>query len=625
MKKHVLFFLFLSVFGISIKAQNQKFALSRQDSANIASYTQKAQEYRNNHYFKEESDCYNNIATVWWEHNYFGKAAEFYTKSLEVNKRLSNANGIAMINSNLALIYADKGDYEKSLGYFDKTLSIRKARKEKVGIIAAHINMSVVLNDLKRYDESINHLNEALDIAREMNDYTQMRSCYGMLSETYEKAADQKKSLYYFNLYKKFNELVEGKKVKKAYDYAKEQQLKKELAEKENLIKELEINKKNYELYKKGKELKKTESEKLSLLDTISRKDLELKYIENQKKLEESKNHEIILKSKLLLRNIILISSIILLSLFILIFFYLQNRKSNNKLKTKNTEISQKNEEIQVQKNNIEKLLIKTTEAHESIKKSIDYAAIIQTAMINKTPKLSDYFPNSFILYKPKDVVGGDFYWYTKVDNKIIVAAVDCTGHGVPGAFLTVLGNNLLNQIVRISGITDPGKILGKMNSAVIDALNQKNSNNKDGMDIALCTIDSDKNKLYFAGANNPVLLVTEEKSQIIRGNKYGLGGFSSMLYERRKEIFKNVSFMYETTEFDIEPDMSVYLFSDGFQDQIGHEKGKKLKSVNFYNLLKENHHKPADLQKENLNNFFTTWKGEEEQVDDIVVIGINL
>ncbi|RLD49461.1 MAG: hypothetical protein DRI94_11175 [Bacteroidetes bacterium] len=625
MKKYVLFLLFLSAFSLSIKAQNQKFRLSRQDSANLTSLLQRSGDYNNRHFYKQESDCYNKIATLWWEHNYFGKAVNFFNKSLEINDRLANENAIAMINSNLALIYADKGEYNKSLEYFKKTLTIRSFRKEKVGIIAAHINMSVVLNNLKRYDESIKHLKNALDIAREMNDPVQMRSCYGMLSETYEKAGDTENSMYYFGLYRDFNELVEGKKVKKAYEYAKEQQLKKELAEKENEIKELEIVKKNYELYTNKKKLKKTQSVNLNLLDTISEKELKLRYVENQKKLEEIKNQQINLKNKLIIRNIILVTSVILLVLFIFIFFYFQKQKSNKILKAKNKEISLKNEEISAQKRNIEELLGKTIEAHESINKSIDYAAFIQSAMINKTPKLSEYFPNSFILYKPKDVVGGDFYWYTKADNKIIVAAVDCTGHGVPGAFLTILGNNLLNQIVTISGITDPGKILEKMNSSVIDALNQKNSNNKDGMDIALCTFDLDKNKLYFAGANNPVLLVTEEKSQIIRGNKYGLGGFSSMLYERRKEIFDNVINMYDTHEIDILPNMSVYLFSDGFQDQIGHEKSKKLRSVNFYNLLKENHYKNADLQKENLNNFYTTWKDTEEQVDDIVVIGIKL
>ncbi len=620
-----VFFLILLIYAfvIRLNAQNQKFPISRQDSANISIFEQQANKYRANMYYKEESDCYNKIADIWWEHNYFSAAADYYNKSLDINKKLANANGIAMINSNLALIYADKGDYNKSLEYFDKTLSIRKARKEKVGIIAAHINMSVVLNNLKRYNESVQHLERALDLAREMNDPVQMRSCYGMLSETYEKAGNSKKSMYYFELYRDFNELVENKKVKKAIDYAKEQKLQKELAEKENKIKELEILKKNYELYTKGRKLKESESQKLSLLDTISEKDLKLKYIENEKKLETVRNQQTVLKNKLLIRNIILITSVFLLILFIVVFFYIQKQKSNKLLKAKNTEISQKNKRIQTQKNNIEELLIKTTEAHESIKKSIDYAAFIQSAMINKTPKLKDYLPDSFILYKPKDAVGGDFYWYAKVGNKIIIAAVDCTGHGVPGAFLTVLGNNLLNQIVTISKITNPSEILSKMHYYITETLNQKNGNNKDGMDIAICTVDTKESKLSFAGANNPLVLIKDNKMQIIKGNKYGLGGFADMLYNRRIEITGKDNKRYDTHQFDIKKGTAIYLFSDGYQDQIGGNKTKKLRSSAFYKLLHSEYKLSPEQQKEKLNSFFNDWKGENEQVDDIVVIGI--
>ncbi|NPA45571.1 MAG: tetratricopeptide repeat protein [Chlorobi bacterium] len=623
MFKTAFTFLFFIII-ISGNAQTQKFNLSRQDSADLSLLEQKAAEYRAGNYLKQESDCYNKIADLWWEHNYFEKAVEYYKKSLEINNKLANENAIAMINSNLALIYADMGKYEEALKYFQKTLTIRTIRKEKIGIIAARINMSVVLNNLKRYDESIEHLKKALDLAREMNDPVQMRSCYGMLSETYEKAGDTKNSMYYFGLYRDFNELVEGKKVKKAYDYAREQELKRKLAEKENQIKELELIKTNYELLTKEKALKKTQKEKLSLLDTISEKELKLRYIANQKKLEEAKSKQILLKSKLVIRNIILISSIILSLLFLFVFFYFQKRKSNLALQAKNAEISQKNEEIQVQKNNIEHLLEEMTEAHESIKKSIDYAGFIQSAMINKTPKLSEIFPESFILYKPKDAVGGDFYWYSKVGNKVVVAAVDCTGHGVPGAFLTVLGNNLLNQIVTVSKITKPGDILYKMHEGVMSALNQKDSNNKDGMDMALCTVDLEENKLYFAGANNPLVMIQDDELRVIKGNKYGIGGFSSMIFGKYLEMLpEKKTEMYTTHKFDIRKDMSVYLFSDGFQDQMGGKNNRKLKSVRFYELLKLNHKLKASEQKKQLESFFENWKGDNEQVDDVVIVGI--
>ncbi len=622
MRKIILIILSFLLINTFLKAQTNKFHLSRQDSAKISSFHKKAIEYRNNNFIKQESDCYNEIAMIWWEHNFFSKAVEYYTKSLEINNKLANENAIAMINSNLALIYADKGDYNKSLEYFEKTLNIRTIKKEKVGIIAARINMSVVLNNLKRYDESIEHLSKALDVARSMNDPVQMRSCYGMLSETYEKAGNNSKSIYYFELYRQFNELVENKKVHRANNIAKEERLKKELAEKENEIKELELLKKNYEIKIKEKKIVKTENEKLSLLDTINHKDLKIRYIKNEAELEKSLDEARLLKSKLLLRNTILIASIILFLLLVFIVFYFQKRKTNKILNKKNTEILQKNEEIKVQKQNIEELYIETSEAHESIKKSINYAAFIQKSMINKTPKLSSYFKESFIIFKPKDAVGGDFYWYSKVDDKIVVAAVDCTGHGVPGAFLTVLGNNVLNQIVNISKITNPSEILYNMHNEIKNALNQSNSKNQDGMDMSLCTIDLKNKKLYFAGANNPLVIIKNNKVNVIKGNRYGIGGYSEIIYQRKKETDASLS-MYNTTEVDIIPGMSIYLFSDGFQDQISEQTNKKIKSKAFYSLIEKYSTNPLEVQKEKFLSFFSEWKGNYEQVDDVLIIGI--
>jgi len=266
-------------------------------------------------------------------------------------------------------------------------------------------------------------------------------------------------------------------------------------------------------------------------------------------------------------------------------------------LKFKNAEITQKNEEIEIQKQNIEELYLKTSEAHESIKKSIDYAGIIQAAMINKSPRLDKYFSESFIIYEPKDIVGGDFYWYSKVDDKIIVAAVDCTGHGVPGAFLTVLGNNVLNQIVNVNKVTNPGEILFELDKSVKESLHQDDNKNKDGMDIALCTIDYKHEKIEFAGANNPMLLIHNNEINVIEGEKIGIAGFSSFFFERRKkDNLRNQ--MYNTKSIKLEKGMQIYLFSDGFQDQNGGEHMKKIRSKYFYELLLNNNKQSFDNQK---------------------------
>ncbi len=622
--KHILTLILSLFISQLLVAQQREYHFSRQDSSMAHKLLTQAQQFKNSQKINQESGCYNKLANLYWEHNKYKEAELYFEKSLEINKKLANENGIAMINSNLALINSDIGNFAKALKYFDETLKLRIIKNEKGGIIAARINMSLVLNNLSQYDESIKHLQEALDIAREMNDYEQMRSCYGMLSETYEKQGDRQKSVYYFDLYKQFNELIEGEKLDEAIKLANEERLKKELAVKESQIKELEIIKKDYELIQSKEELKKTESEKMSLLDTLSKKELKLKYIENERKLEKAETDRKLLESKLILRNIILFSAILLFALFIVIFFYFQKRKSNRVLLAKNTEISQKNEEIEVQRNNIEELLIKTTQAHESIKSSIDYASFIQAAIINKKPYLSEFTDDSFIFHQPKDIVGGDFYWYTHIDNKLLIAAADCTGHGVPGAFLTILGYNFLNQIVNISKETNPGKILEELHKNVRDALNQQTGDNKDGMDIALCMIDKEKGKLQFAGANNPLVYVANNKLSVINGEKYGIGGHTDRIFKRQKDK-KNKKEMFETQSLELSESMRLYMFSDGYFDQNGGDEDTEMKIQDFYDLLFKNASKSFKKQEEQLISFFNDWKAGNEQVDDVLVMGVKI
>jgi len=182
---------------------------------------------------KEESRYYDQIGLIYWEHNYYTLAKKKKKKSLKLNTQLNNESGSSMINHNLGMIYADKANYEKSLDYFQKALNYRRMVRDKTGTIMVLINTSVTLNNLKRYDESIKNLNEALSLAREMNDMEQMKSCYGMLSETYEKAKQSDKAYYYFGLYKTFHEQLQMQKVKTVEENIKETQLQLKLTETE--------------------------------------------------------------------------------------------------------------------------------------------------------------------------------------------------------------------------------------------------------------------------------------------------------------------------------------------------------------------------------------------------------
>jgi serine phosphatase RsbU (regulator of sigma subunit) len=247
---------------------------------------------------------------------------------------------------------------------------------------------------------------------------------------------------------------------------------------------------------------------------------------------------------------------------------------------------------------------------------SINYASLIQTAMLQPEQTLDTYVPESFILFKPKNIVSGDFYWYTKKQNKLIVAVVDCTGHGVPGAFMSMIGYNLLNQIVLNEDINEPDLILEELNKGVILALNQKHSGNDDGMDAAVFVIDNKKKTLHFSGARNSIILIKDEIVEELEGNDRVIGG----THKDQDEIFT-------TREIKLSGKNSIYGFSDGYPDQFGGARNKKFMNTRMSKLLYEIHTKTMDEQKVILENTLEGWKseGNAKQTDDILVLGLQV
>lgn len=255
---------------------------------------------------------------------------------------------------------------------------------------------------------------------------------------------------------------------------------------------------------------------------------------------------------------------------------------------------------------------------NKDITDSIQYAKRIQEAILPTRENIFAHLPGSFIFYKPKDIVSGDFYWFYKKENKKIIAVVDCTGHGVPGAFMSMIGHNLLNQIVIEKGVTNPGEILSHLNSGVQDALKQKSAEGEtmDGMDVALCTIDNDRNEFEFAGAFRPLYFIKNVPASIgiekIEGSKFPIGGVQHE-NERAFQCFKR-----KVSKGDM-----VYMFSDGYADQFGGPKGKKFMTKRFQEMLADIHSRIPGEQHKILDEKITEWRGKHEQVDDILVIGI--
>ena len=267
------------------------------------------------------------------------------------------------------------------------------------------------------------------------------------------------------------------------------------------------------------------------------------------------------------------------------------------------------NYELQAQKQIIET-------KNKEITDSINYAKRIQQAILPPTDVIHSAFKDSFVLYQPKDVVSGDFYGFFRKEDHIIIAVADCTGHGVPGAFMSMIGNEQLSKIIIEKGITRPSDILNELHSGVRRALKQDNvsGESRDGMDIALCKIYLKEKKLEYAGANRPLWIIRNKELIETKANKQPIGGLET---DNRKPFTNH--------EIKLEEKDCIYLFTDGYADQFGGDKGKKLMVKNFERHLSEINSESMEKQQALIYEKFSGWKGEHEQVDDVLVIGIKI
>jgi serine phosphatase RsbU (regulator of sigma subunit) len=297
-------------------------------------------------------------------------------------------------------------------------------------------------------------------------------------------------------------------------------------------------------------------------------------------------------------------------------------QKIFNELRANEIEIESKNAALQLKQIEIERINISLKEANSEVYKknseltdSINYARYIQKAIVPGQQIIKQIFPGSFVFLKPKDIVSGDFCWTWQKDNFACIVAADCTGHGVPGAMLSMIGVSLLNEIVNVNTITRPNFILEILKMRLINLFRyEKNGSIKDGIEVALCCIDYSTNKLYFSGSNNPLYLISDGALKIIKADPMPIGNHS---YTINKEFTKHV--------IDVKMGDSFYIFSDGFADQFGGKQGKKYLYKRLQNLFLEIHTLAPEEQRKRVIQEFYDWKGIEEQVDDVLVVGIKL
>ena len=287
-------------------------------------------------------------------------------------------------------------------------------------------------------------------------------------------------------------------------------------------------------------------------------------------------------------------------------------KKAKDELEVYNTKleslVDERTRQVVDQKEEIEK-------KNNSILASINYAKRIQNAMLPQDKLLADYFSNAFIYFKPRDIVSGDFYWFSDIDDLFVIAAVDCTGHGVPGSILSMVGMREFNHIVLEKGIAQPHLILKHLHESIRTMLKQEKGDNRDGMDAAICTVDRKNKRVYFAGAKNGLVYVTkngtEKELHYVKGDSKSIGGV-------QQEDIREFKFH----EIDLNEATNFYLFSDGFQDQFGGPSGRKFGRRNFHDLLSEISHKSLKKQEQEIRTKQEGWQQEQKQIDDILVMG---
>lgn len=267
--------------------------------------------------------------------------------------------------------------------------------------------------------------------------------------------------------------------------------------------------------------------------------------------------------------------------------------------------------EIKRARDKLKEYLSIIEERNKNITNSIEYACNIQNAVISKSKPVCNLFPEHFILLLPKDIVSGDFYWCAIVDDLIIIAVMDCTGHGVPGALMSILGATLLDEIVKNSRIVRPDEILNQLRNGIISSLRQDGvvRSVKDGLEGSVVCYNQSTGVLQFSGSVNPLIIIHNGDMSEVKADRFPIGYSDSMHHFQLKEI-------------EIKKGDQVYLFTDGFPDQFGGPHSRKFMRKRFMELLQKNHFQPMEIQKKVLFDSFIQWKGDSEQTDDVLVAG---
>lgn len=584
---------------------------------------------------KAEAKCYNNLGSAYQSKGEYENAMNAYLKAMELYEKTNDESGRANEYSNIGFIFRQQQNYSKAIEFHQKALQLYEKTKDESGAAGCIVNIGNVYYNKGVYDSAIVQYKKSLEIYQHLNDRESIATIENNIGAIYFEKADYTTANEYFlrsyvireqsqNKYEMATSLnnigeVFGKQGNnaKAIEYClKSLVVASAIGAKDIMVYNYENLAGLYAGTGNFREAYKYQQLNSGIKDSILNvennkqiNELSVKY-ETEKKEAENK----ILRTEGERQRAVNLSITVgLAGVVILAFFIFRSYREKKKA---NEQLEYQNEEIKSQKNIIEEKNRIVEEKNKDITDSIRYAKRLQSAILKPEENLSSCFDDGFIFFRPKDIVSGDFYWFEKFGDLSLVAAADCTGHGVPGAFMSIIGCNLLSQSVNEYAITQPASILNSVNKGLSKVLQQKNDKTyvTDGMDIALCAFNPQKMVVEYAGAYNPLWLVRKGNVEEFKGDKFPVGAF----VDKEVRIFQN-------QEIPVMKGDMIYLFSDGFADQFGGGEGKKFKYKQLKNMLAEISTKSGAEQKAILEKTFTEWMGKLAQVDDVLVIGVRI
>ncbi|MGB0522484.1 MAG: tetratricopeptide repeat protein [Flammeovirgaceae bacterium] len=534
-------------------------------------------------FLRGQGDALNNIGNI---HNFrkeYELALKTFEQSLLVQRKRKNTHGMADVYINMSQAHASLANFEQALAFADSAYTLYASISNKKGIAEVQQSMAKYYMTKYNFPRAVSYSREAYQTAHEIGAAAIEKEAAAVLAKAHQHMGDYKESLHYFNRFSQLKDSLQNMELRKQLSQMRHQ----------------------YDM---------------------DLKNLEIASLE--------KGHQI--------DRIIQYAFFGGMVLFLFIAYLFYNRfqmksKANQLLRAKNSEILLQKEEIEAQRDNIEwqnqqistqkdeletqaNLLaatnLKIEKAYSHIQDSIRYAKRIQQAIVGKQEHIVQHFKEAFILFLPKDVVSGDFYWFHQHTNKPHIkylVCADCTGHGVPGAMMTAIGNTLLNKIIKVNEVDSPAEVLTQLDQQIQITLRQSDEQaQQDGMDMTIIKVDEEQQVVTCAGAKNPIVLVRDNEIRVIKGAKFSVGGVPI----KRAKAFTE-------TQIQLQADDTIYLYSDGFQDQFGGAKNSKYLSKRFRNLLLETNHLAIDAQKEILHQELENWKGEHEQTDDVLLMGL--